>query len=107
MDKTNQQILKTIQKEYDAYKLSMVEAGTEEIWKSSIRITAWQSIKDFLEGNADSGDDLLVRLYKCAGDNIISRLVSKYMKSEGYDITSWGDIRSLALDYLERTESRF
>lgn len=97
----NQKILRTIKKEYAAYKLDMINAGAEEIWKTSMRATAWRFIKDFLEGHADSGNDLLVRLYKSAGDNILSRLVSRYMKSESYDIASWRDIRSLVFDYLE------
>lgn len=98
---TNYEILETVQKEYREYKAYMMDAGAEEIWSSSSRVTAWRYIKDYLEGNADSGENLLARLYDKAGECILSTLVSRYMKGEGCDIGSWSDIRELVLDYLE------
>lgn len=97
----NQEILKTVEKEYSVYKANMMRAGADEIWEYSATVTAWRYIKDFLEGNADSGDDLLAELYSKAGDGILSTLTKYYMNNEGYDIGNWDEIRSLALDYLK------
>lgn len=102
---SNQDILRSVKEEYAVYRSAMIQAGAEKIWECSGEVTAWRYIEDYLEGMDDEGQNVLLkRLYKAAGAHILSTLVKRYMKSEGYDIGSWDGIRNLVLDYLEYRE---
>jgi len=95
-------IISSIEAQYKEYKTDMLSRDTADLWESSMRITAFRYLKDYLVDESGAiADGLLEKLYVVLGGNILYTLVDEYMDVECCDITSWSDIKDMIINYLQ------
>lgn len=98
----NDNIISSIEKQYNEYKADMLGRDTVDLWENSMRITAFRYLKDYLvDESGAKADGLLEKLYVALGDNILYSLVDEYMEVETCDIGSWSDIKDMIINYLQ------